>query len=71
MPLYLWSDHTLFVLKPIFNPQASNFKPTGNKVSVAEPHNLVDAVKEVLKEKKSIEGSPPEDDDLKESRSKG
>ncbi|KPJ18863.1 hypothetical protein RR48_05801 [Papilio machaon] len=50
-------------------------KPLGKKISISEPHDLVDAVKEALKEKKSIEGSSPvtpEDDDLKESkRSKG
>ncbi|CAH2234364.1 protein tumorous imaginal discs, mitochondrial-like isoform X2 [Pararge aegeria] len=47
----------------------------GNKVSISEPQNLVDAVKEALKAKKNIEGTttePPEDDDMKESkRSKG
>ncbi|XP_023948327.2 protein tumorous imaginal discs, mitochondrial isoform X2 [Bicyclus anynana] len=47
----------------------------GKKVSISEPQNLVDAVKEALKEKKNIEGATtdaPEDDDLKESkRSKG
>ncbi|XP_026748735.1 protein tumorous imaginal discs, mitochondrial-like isoform X2 [Galleria mellonella] len=47
----------------------------GNKISISEPQNLVDAVKEALKDKKSIQGStpdPPEDDVLKESkRSKG
>ncbi|XP_028029805.1 protein tumorous imaginal discs, mitochondrial-like isoform X2 [Bombyx mandarina] len=42
----------------------------GKKVSIAEPHDLVDSVKEALKEKKSIEGTP-EDDVLKESRGKG
>ncbi|KAJ0172700.1 hypothetical protein K1T71_011839 [Dendrolimus kikuchii] len=42
----------------------------GKKVSIGEPQNLVDAVKEALKEKKSIEGTP-EDDVLKESRNKG
>ncbi|XP_026331012.1 protein tumorous imaginal discs, mitochondrial-like isoform X2 [Hyposmocoma kahamanoa] len=48
-----------------------SYNRDGTKVSIAEPHNLVDAVKEALKQKKSIEGTPPEDDDLKESRSKG
>ncbi|XP_072945342.1 protein tumorous imaginal discs, mitochondrial-like isoform X2 [Epargyreus clarus] len=46
----------------------------GKKVSISEPHEMVDAVKEALKEKKSIEGSSDtsEDDVLKESkRSKG
>ncbi|CAH2979441.1 unnamed protein product [Chilo suppressalis] len=49
----------------------------GKKISVSEPHDLVDAVKEALKEKKSIQGSssdqtPSDDDVLKESkRSKG
>ncbi|GBP82144.1 Protein tumorous imaginal discs, mitochondrial [Eumeta japonica] len=44
-----------------------------HKISIAEPHELVDAVKEALKEKKSIESSNSDDDDvLKESkRSKG
>ncbi|XP_059056871.1 protein tumorous imaginal discs, mitochondrial-like isoform X2 [Achroia grisella] len=47
----------------------------GNKISISDPQNLVDAVKEALKDKKSIEGNTtdtPEDDVLKESkRSKG
>ncbi|XP_038218941.1 protein tumorous imaginal discs, mitochondrial-like isoform X2 [Zerene cesonia] len=47
------------------------FDRDGKKISVSEPQNLVDAVKEAIKEKKSIEGAT-EDDDLKEpKRSKG
>ncbi|XP_013149130.1 PREDICTED: protein tumorous imaginal discs, mitochondrial-like isoform X2 [Papilio polytes] len=55
--------------------QGVSFDRDGKKISISEPQDLVDAVKEALKEKKSIEGSSPttpEDDDLKESkRSKG
>lgn len=63
----------LFYLdRPINN---SFFVKTGNKISISEPQNLVDAVKEALKKKKKIEGASresPEDDDMKESkRSKG
>lgn len=32
----------------------------GKKVSVFEPHEMVDAVKEAIREKKSIEGTTPE-----------
>ncbi|CAH0719062.1 unnamed protein product, partial [Brenthis ino] len=45
----------------------------GKKVSISEPQNLVDAVKEALKEKKNTEsGTSETEDDVKESkRSKG
>ncbi|CAB3225393.1 unnamed protein product [Arctia plantaginis] len=41
------------------------------KVSVAEPHHLVDSVKEALKEKKSIEGTADEEPLEQSKRSKG
>ncbi|XP_053616082.1 protein tumorous imaginal discs, mitochondrial-like isoform X2 [Plodia interpunctella] len=41
----------------------------GKKISVAEPQDIVDAVKEALKEKKSIQqGSPAPEDDVKEPK---
>lgn len=44
---------------------------TGNKNSIAEPQNLVDAIKEALKDKKSIEAGVTEDDLKEPKRSKG
>ncbi|XP_026736145.1 protein tumorous imaginal discs, mitochondrial-like isoform X1 [Trichoplusia ni] len=37
-----------------------SFDRDGKKVSVFEPHEMVDAVKEAIREKKSIEGTTPE-----------
>ncbi|XP_068622968.1 protein tumorous imaginal discs, mitochondrial-like isoform X2 [Battus philenor] len=51
-----------------------SFDRDGKKISISEPQDLVDAVKEALKGKKCIDGSThsPETEDLKESkRSKG
>ncbi|CAH0664130.1 unnamed protein product [Spodoptera exigua] len=40
----------------------------GKKVSISEPLDMVDAVKEALKEKKSIEGAPTEEEVVEESK---
>ncbi|XP_075982006.1 dnaJ homolog l(2)tid, mitochondrial-like isoform X2 [Anticarsia gemmatalis] len=48
-----------------------SFDRDGKKVSVSEPHNMVDAVKEALKEKKSIEGATEEEPLEQSKRSKG
>lgn len=40
----------------------------GKKVSISEPLDMVDAVKEALKEKKSIEGTPTEEEVVEESK---
>ncbi|CAK1542661.1 unnamed protein product [Leptosia nina] len=48
-----------------------SFDRDGKKISISEPHNLVDAVKEALKDKKSIEGAPEDQEEKESKRSKG